>query len=185
MYQTLPARPNQHLKAQQCGSYLYRSVKNLRFHIVPIALFSSTDTVSAQKNLYSCVKIATMLYYFDHIYLHFLKFQSVLLFILKKLSYVAIRNSATNCPFIAFTHIHGELWMRLGFLQVNCSNSYHGSLDCSRHPFTLCLLRTLKNHIGLKVVALHAIKTGHTVAFESAQPVITNVRNPFERLVAE
>ncbi len=30
-----------------------------------------------------------------------------------------------------------------------------------------------------------AKKTGHTVAFENAQPVITNVRNPFERLVAE
>ncbi len=29
-------------------------------------------------------------------------------------------------------------------------------------------------------IALHAIKTGHTVAFENAQPVITN-----ERLVAE
>ncbi len=34
-------------------------------------------------------------------------------------------------------------------------------------------------------IALHAIKTGHIVAFENAQPVITNVRNPFERLVAE
>ncbi len=34
-------------------------------------------------------------------------------------------------------------------------------------------------------IALNAIKTGHTVAFDSAQPVITNVRNPFERLVAE
>ncbi len=34
-------------------------------------------------------------------------------------------------------------------------------------------------------IALHAIKTGHTVAFESTQPVITNVRNPYERLVAE
>ncbi len=34
-------------------------------------------------------------------------------------------------------------------------------------------------------VAFHAIKTGHTVTFESAQPVITNVRNPFERLVAQ
>ncbi len=33
-------------------------------------------------------------------------------------------------------------------------------------------------------IALQAIKIGHTVAFESAQPVITNVRNPFERLVA-
>ncbi len=29
--------------------------------------------------------------------------------------------------------------------------------------------------------ALHAIKTGHTVAFGIAQPVITNVRNPYER----
>ncbi len=34
-------------------------------------------------------------------------------------------------------------------------------------------------------IALHAIKTGHTVAFESAQPVITNVRNSFEHPVAE
>ncbi len=34
-------------------------------------------------------------------------------------------------------------------------------------------------------IALHAIKTGHRVAFESALPVITNVRNPFERIVAE
>ncbi len=29
--------------------------------------------------------------------------------------------------------------------------------------------------------ALHAIKTGHTVAFGIAQPVITDVRNPYER----
>ncbi len=34
-------------------------------------------------------------------------------------------------------------------------------------------------------IALHAIKTGHIVAFERAQPVKTNVRNSFERLVAE
>ncbi len=34
-------------------------------------------------------------------------------------------------------------------------------------------------------IVFHAIKTGHTVALESAQPVITNVRNPFERLVAD
>ncbi len=34
-------------------------------------------------------------------------------------------------------------------------------------------------------IALHAIKAGHIVAFENAQQVITNVRNPYERLVAE
>ncbi len=34
-------------------------------------------------------------------------------------------------------------------------------------------------------IALHAITTGHTVAFESAQSVITNVRNPLERLAAK
>ncbi len=28
-------------------------------------------------------------------------------------------------------------------------------------------------------IALRAIKTGHTVTFESAQPVINNVKNPF------
>ncbi len=35
------------------------------------------------------------------------------------------------------------------------------------------------------IKTFHAIKFGHTVAFESAQPVITNVRNLFEGLVAE
>ncbi len=34
-------------------------------------------------------------------------------------------------------------------------------------------------------IVLHAIKTGHTVAFENAQPVITNLRSPYERFVAE
>ncbi len=37
----------------------------------------------------------------------------------------------------------------------------------------------------MSAIALHATKTGHTVAFESAQPVITNVRDPYERLLAE
>ncbi len=34
-------------------------------------------------------------------------------------------------------------------------------------------------------IAFHAIKTGHTVTLDSAQPVITNVRNLCERLAAE
>ncbi len=34
-------------------------------------------------------------------------------------------------------------------------------------------------------IALHGIKTGHTVEFENAQAVITNVSNLYERLVAE
>ncbi len=33
-------------------------------------------------------------------------------------------------------------------------------------------------------IVLHAIKFGHTVAFENAQPVITNVRNLYDRIVA-
>ncbi len=49
-------------------------------------------------------------------------------------------------------------------------------------------IRSNKDELNLEeksAIALHAIKTGHTVAFYSAQPVITNVRKPFERLVAE
>ncbi len=42
-----------------------------------------------------------------------------------------------------------------------------------------------QNPEEISAIAFHAIKNGHTVAFESTQSVITNVRNPFERLVAK
>ncbi len=50
--------------------------------------------------------------------------------------------------------------------------------------FSEKLIRSNKDEQNLEeksAFALHAIKTGHTVAFGIAQPVLTNVRNSYER----